>query len=544
MLRGMNGDKARPSDTDGARPALAWLAHPITIVGLIVLLVNDHLLKTAWPGLVTGKLSDVAGLILAPPLLATLILLAARRAPAQVVALSSLTVVGLTFAVVKALPAAAGLASQAWSVLNGPSIVRADATDLLALPALGLAWHAWTRARHRPAPGNLTRAVRLGVILPVALAGVVATSPPEDLGPADLAMASGVGPGVGNDDVILVRNYWVTAVSWDGLRWRDPPDDDRPQSQTSTELDCDALPFDTMHCSNYNRLAILQARQPHRMQCTGDGRQCYRVVPDALRIEQSTDGGATWTTGWDVGDLKRERYLTLLEGQLESGKRRLPDELSDIRHGLTCTTVYLVPASGAVVAACGLIGFVSRSADGVWAMIGFDGDPRSAPVLVTTGDFNNKLMILMFGWFIFLLAAEAHAMAHPRGLTAARRFIAVLASSALLVIVLTARLPGTEDSAPVIDGVLSVAVMLVGGLIWFVLYLVNRGSFPWWVVPLAVAATVVDWTLANRVINAQIGWAEGWIGIWAVTVLALAANVALGLVFPRSHRVAANPAAP
>jgi hypothetical protein len=42
------------------------LLHPVALTALGVLLVNDHLLKAQWPGLVTGKLSDVAGLVLLP----------------------------------------------------------------------------------------------------------------------------------------------------------------------------------------------------------------------------------------------------------------------------------------------------------------------------------------------------------------------------------------------------------------------------------------------------------------------------------------------
>jgi hypothetical protein len=44
-----------------------------------------------------------------------------------------------------------------------------------------------------------------------------------------------------------------------------------------------------------------------------------------------------------------------------------------------------------VLAACGLVGFVSRDATGTWTMIGFDGDPTSAPSLqrTTAGDFAN-----------------------------------------------------------------------------------------------------------------------------------------------------------
>ena len=42
------------------------LTHPYFIAGLVVLLVNDHLLKYAYPGFLTGKLSDVSGLFIFP----------------------------------------------------------------------------------------------------------------------------------------------------------------------------------------------------------------------------------------------------------------------------------------------------------------------------------------------------------------------------------------------------------------------------------------------------------------------------------------------
>jgi hypothetical protein len=42
------------------------LASPGFALALVVLVLNDHVLKTAYPGWITGKLSDVAGLVLAP----------------------------------------------------------------------------------------------------------------------------------------------------------------------------------------------------------------------------------------------------------------------------------------------------------------------------------------------------------------------------------------------------------------------------------------------------------------------------------------------
>jgi hypothetical protein len=32
-----------------------WLAHPVTVLALLVLILNDHVWKTRHPGLVTGN---------------------------------------------------------------------------------------------------------------------------------------------------------------------------------------------------------------------------------------------------------------------------------------------------------------------------------------------------------------------------------------------------------------------------------------------------------------------------------------------------------
>ena len=55
------------------RPLLAALSHPVTIAAVALLLMNDHVLKSAWRSSATGKLSDVAGLVFFPLLLGALI---------------------------------------------------------------------------------------------------------------------------------------------------------------------------------------------------------------------------------------------------------------------------------------------------------------------------------------------------------------------------------------------------------------------------------------------------------------------------------------
>ncbi|MEO3874060.1 hypothetical protein ABGB18_35080 [Nonomuraea sp. B12E4] len=115
----------------------AWLCHPVTIAGVVVLLVNDHLLKQAWPGFVTGRLSDAAGLVVAPALLALLCL---RRAD-----LAATVLTGVLFTLAKTAQTGAEAASHIWTSVAGPSALLADPTALLALPALALAW--WVRGR-------------------------------------------------------------------------------------------------------------------------------------------------------------------------------------------------------------------------------------------------------------------------------------------------------------------------------------------------------------------------------------------------------------
>ncbi|HSN98265.1 MAG TPA: hypothetical protein VLS89_08200, partial [Candidatus Nanopelagicales bacterium] len=113
------------------------LLHPVWLTALAVLLVNDHLLKGAGvlPGWLTGKVSDYAGLIVAPALLAALLGVSSRRG-----LFAAHAATGAVFGAINVLPEAAramewlmGLTPFAWSI-------TVDPTDLLALPALLVGW--------------------------------------------------------------------------------------------------------------------------------------------------------------------------------------------------------------------------------------------------------------------------------------------------------------------------------------------------------------------------------------------------------------------
>ena len=169
-----------PSPLSELRPALALLT-PVWLGALALLVANDHWLKGSGlvPGLLTGKLSDFAGMLVAPVLLATLLRVNTRRG-----LLACHIAVGGVFA---GIQLSVGFAAQ-WSALMGlfghPWQITCDPTDLIALPFLWLSWHALVPAMDgdRPALVGLRRSAVAGVSV-FGLWATVATS--DDVGSED-----------------------------------------------------------------------------------------------------------------------------------------------------------------------------------------------------------------------------------------------------------------------------------------------------------------------------------------------------------------------
>lgn len=136
--------------------------HPLALVATLVLLLNDHLLKGLWPGLLTGKLSDVAWLIVAPVLVAAV--LVRLRMPTGLASRLALLGVGLAFVLLQLWPPL----GDTWVAIIGGQHTP-DPTDLLTLPALALVPWCW---RHPP---------RVRLAAPLAALACMATSYPADL---------------------------------------------------------------------------------------------------------------------------------------------------------------------------------------------------------------------------------------------------------------------------------------------------------------------------------------------------------------------------
>lgn len=130
------------------------LLHPVALTAIAVLVINDHILKDAYPSWLTGKLSDVAGLIFFPLLVAALLAPLARLARIDRDRLITACVIatGIGFSAIKLWEPATVVCEHVLGALQlspGPVQIVRDPTDLLALAALAfpLSRRADTRRR-------------------------------------------------------------------------------------------------------------------------------------------------------------------------------------------------------------------------------------------------------------------------------------------------------------------------------------------------------------------------------------------------------------
>lgn len=207
------------------------LAHPAWIGALLLLLINDHVLKGAGllPGWVTGKLSDLAGLFVAPALLAALVRARTRGGLLLVhvgvgVGFTALELSSELTAAGKTLYGAVGLPFEQWS----------DPTDLLALFTLPLA-HAFARrvaSRARRGPrGPVARALTAAGLLACA-----ASTSTQHVGPEDAPES----PDCGDADAPYPCEGLLTEDTCDN-GWDDDLDGDVDCEDSDCLPACDAL---------------------------------------------------------------------------------------------------------------------------------------------------------------------------------------------------------------------------------------------------------------------------------------------------------------
>lgn len=144
---------------EGFHHPQAALLHPLWLAALALLVLNDQWFKAsgAMP-MLTGKLSDFSGLLVAPLLMATV--LRARRWRSII---ACHVAVGVVFTGLQLVPEFSRLWSQMIGVIGVGWTTWSDPTDLIALPMLWVSAHFLGRpSRRRPGLSALQ----------VALAGI------------------------------------------------------------------------------------------------------------------------------------------------------------------------------------------------------------------------------------------------------------------------------------------------------------------------------------------------------------------------------------
>jgi hypothetical protein len=266
--------------------SLRALAHPGSVLALVVLVLNDHLLKQAWPGWVTGKLSDVAGLVVFPLLLAVpLTALRVRRSLPV-----ALVVAGGGFVFCKTSAWGAAWTSSLWSLFGTPTMMRADVTDLLTLPALWIAWRIHRSAAHAVGAGwRRTVAVAVGAaLLPVGVLATSATSCQTDDGISDVEAVRGRFTGAGQRAFFVVDDRFADGVKMD------------PVTATVSSF------------SAQDRAGLVQPDAFGSVACDRTGMTCWRIegqLPEDRVLEMSQDGGVTWATDLAVSKDDQERSV-------------------------------------------------------------------------------------------------------------------------------------------------------------------------------------------------------------------------------------------
>lgn len=210
----------RPSTPSRSTPLAPQraLLHPVWLASLVLLALNDHWLKYAGllPDVVTGKLSDLAGLVVAPALFATLIRARTRRS-----LLLAHVAVGAVFSAIQL----SSLAATTWSALMAgigfPWIITSDPTDLLALPMLAVSWRVLGHAMTIPAAALARRSAEAGAAAVGLLCSVATSQPGPDPDPDPFPESGWLPPiqgdvwlhnGTGEPLVVRVRTLAPTVL--------------------------------------------------------------------------------------------------------------------------------------------------------------------------------------------------------------------------------------------------------------------------------------------------------------------------------------------
>lgn len=274
MLKTVSRDQMKDDLQVNAKSSLSislrCLSHPFALLSIGVLLLNDHVFKHTAPSVLTGKLSDFAGLFFFPFLLAVFIGLLLDRfnsSPRRVGKIAfAITIVWFTL--IKTSPFTNTLMVNILEHFLGTAQIVRDPTDLIALVVLWPACRLWISIENEVSSKSIKSSAYLA--LGLASLATIATSPcPKP--PAIVRL-------VEHENMVYALGVGFFRSS-DGIDW-DVIDRDRIPSPIYEEL--------------------MESRELPMMACVPEDPQtCYRIIKDE-QVLISKDGGNNWEILWRV----------------------------------------------------------------------------------------------------------------------------------------------------------------------------------------------------------------------------------------------------
>ncbi|MBL8090790.1 MAG: hypothetical protein KF758_03640 [Anaerolineales bacterium] len=335
---------------------LMTLMHPLMLLSIFVLLVNDHVLKVHFPSALTGKISDFAGLFFFPILLSAILhfVLKSFQFQSRNITFTSFCFTAIYFSLIKTVPFFNDFTEKLFSIQ-----IILDPSDLMALIMLPLAW----MLKEKVASESKTGISKLSyLVLGIASMATMATSP---------AFTPIIRNLIIHESIIYAEfdyeEYFFYSQDG-GTTWKEV--DFEIPAQVSEQIGkYPDLPFTL---------------------CLPDNKDiCYQTSQEV--ILESKDGGQTWITSWEF-PLGRKEFFTRSTVYSDLG----PYDLAYIEFD----------GKQVVIAAMGSEGVLVKADDNEWVSIEVG---EAGPINFAASNFaearnsvSTEFQILCFTTLVFL----------------------------------------------------------------------------------------------------------------------------------------------
>lgn len=338
------------------------------MISIVVLVVNDHLLKQTFPGAITGKLSDFSGLYFFPFLIAIGLSFLLRLAGQQRrgVGVFAFLFAGALFVSIKTIPSLNALIEGSLAVLTGrPTVIVLDSSDLIALTVLFPSWRLWEQS----APTKVGKSGWL--LVGIASFASIATSIIE--------------PSVISN--LYVQGDTIYAEASDQRTWFESTDNGQSWQYLSE------VPLSLSEQPDRDHLLS-------KTLCDSEkSNWCIRISGEGF-VESSYDVGATWTVAWDVPPGRR-MFMDRLTSGLLGGIQ--------IELGPYDVVFAGSPSDRRAVIAMGNQGILLINEEGEWSRVPTDGESYPTPFVardvnevlnVIGGETSFVFAIAMIAWIL------------------------------------------------------------------------------------------------------------------------------------------------